>query len=664
MNIGRRLPEARTPETTKPRYAFGPFVLDTDRRLLVRGGQPLALTPKTYDALVVLVESGGRFLSKTELIQLLWPDSFVEESNLTQQISAVRKALGESPGEDRYIVTLPGRGYRFAAQVTEAASHIEPANHPVDITGGRAQPDERERELPVVAESAALPVRETQLRSQWSRPAQVASLLLLVIALAAIAYMAQRRLPVGTGSSARMKSLAILPFRNLQKDEDSDFLSFSLADAVIAKLSYISELTVRPSSAVERYRDQPVDVKKVARELEVDTLLTGNFIREGDVLRITSELIDIKTQRILWKTIFDVKYERLLTVEESVARQIVDGLALHLSPSEVRRLKADRPMDPLAYEFYLRGADLYLRSEFPLAIKMLEKSVELNPNYALTWAYLGKCYEAIASFQFGGREQHRKAQTAYERALSLEPGQIEARVYMANMFTDTGRVERAVPLLRQALKANPNYPEALWELGYAYRFAGALNESVVQCERARQLDAGVKLNSSTFNSYLYRGEYEKFLQTLPKGDDVPLIIFYRGFGEYYIKRWEQAAIDFDRAFELDHSLLQAQVGKALSFCIRHQCEKGLNLLRAAEEKITERGVSDPEAIYKIAQAYSMLGDRLSGLRVLKKSILSGFFSYPYLAKDPLLNNLRGQHDFNVLIAEARLRHESFKKKFL
>jgi len=551
----------------------------------------------------------------------------------------------------------------------------EQLNHLVSLADVRAQSTENQKESLPIAQSPATPGTagdvgrqpvlpppiQRDRKSKWLPALRIILPVLLAIALG---YILHRKPAVQTNSSARPRSLAILPFRNLKNDADSDFLGFSLADAVVANLSYVSELTIRPSSAVERYRNQVIDVRKVAAELNVDTILTGNFIRDKDDLRITSELIDIKTQRILWKKAFDLKYEKLLIVQQAVAQQIVSGLALHLSRSEVEHLKADRPIDPLSYEFYLRGVDLYSRSDFLLAVQMLEKSAELNPNYALTWAYLGKAYDAIASFQFGGREQYRKAQNAYERALSLQPAQIETRVYMANMFTDTGRVEQAIPLLREALKANPNHPEAHWELGYAYRFAGALNESVLECERARQLDPGVKLNSSAFNSYLYLGQYEKFLRALPKDNDVPLIVFYRGFGEYYSQRWEQAAVDFDRAFELDRSLLHAQLGKALSYCIRHQCEKGLDLLRAAEGKVNERGVSDPEAIYKIAQAYGVLGDRASALRVLKSSISSGFFSYPYLVNDPLLDSLRKEAEFNLLIAGARQRHESFKGKFL
>ena len=163
-------------------------------------------------------------------------------------------------------------------------------------------------------------------------------------------------------------------------------------------------------------------------------------------------------------------------------------------------MKSADAIDPLAYEYYLRGIDLYAKNDFQLASKVLEKSVELAPNYAPSWANVGRAYTASASFQFGGDDMYSKAEAAFARAVALQPDAIDARVYMANLFTDTGRVEKAVPLLREAVRTNPSHSESHWELGYAYRFAGMLEQSVSECERARQLDPVVKLNSSTLNS--------------------------------------------------------------------------------------------------------------------------------------------------------------------
>ena len=298
-----------------------------------------------------------------------------------------------------------------------------------------------------------------------------------------------------------------------------------------------------------------------------------------------------------------------------------------------------------------------------MAIRMLKRSIELDPSYAMTWAHLGRALTANASFEMGGRDQYREAQAAYEKASSLHPAPIEALIYLANLFTDTGQVERAVPLLREALDTNPNHAEVHWELGYAYRFGGMLKESVAECERARQVDPSVKLGSSALNAYLYLGQYDRFLASLPNDAGSPLMLFYRGFGEYHKKELESAARDFDAAYELRPSLLQAKIGKALSAGIRKQPEQGIEILREIESKIAVRGVGDSEAMYKIAEAYAMLGNRPAALGALRASVEGGFFSYPYIMADPLLEILHGENEFQKLAAAARQRYEAFRRRF-
>jgi TolB-like protein len=459
------------------------------------------------------------------------------------------------------------------------------------------------------------------------------------------------------------RTLAILPFHNLKDDPNTDFLGFSLADAVITKLGQVNGISVRPSSAVEKYRGQVIDIQKVATDLKVDTLLAGNVVRDGDDLRITPQLIDVRTNKILWKGSIDLKYDKLLTVQDKVAQEIVKGLELNLSPSEMATLTTNAAISPVAYEYYLHGVDLYGRGDFPTSIKMLEKSAEVNPNYALTWAHIGRAYTAEASFKFGGREQYQKAQAAYEKALALEPAQIETRIYMANLLTDTGRVEQAVPMLRESLKSNPNHPELHWELGYAYRYGGMLLESIAECERARQIDPGVKITTSAVNGYLYTGNYDQFVRSLPDYDGSAFLLFYRGFAKYYQRDFEEAKKYFDRAFVLDPSMFQVQIGKALSYAVDHKPMMGLGILREMEKKIQDRGVGDPEAVYKVAEAYSELGDKASALRMLRHSVENGFFPYPYFQSDRLLDGLRTEPQLAEIMTTARKRHESFSRAF-
>lgn len=637
-------------------YEFGDFRLNPSDHSLVCDGKPISLTPKSFDILVVLIESKGRLVTKDELMKKIWPDSFVEEANLTVNVSALRRALGDAPEHQRYIETVPKMGYRFIAPVTQvtngetsAAPAMSPVLTPVPVEPAPADPD-------VVSSRSADSKRTWRLLA--------AGIVAAVIGISAIAYPVYRTM---TKSSplvmASARRLAILPFRNIKQDSNNDFLGYSLADAVITKLGYVQTLRVRPSYAIEKYRNQVIDISKVAADLDVDTLLTGNFIRDGDDLRITCQLVDAKTDNILWKGAYDLRDQKLLTLQDEVAEQIIHGLELNLSTTEAARLKLDEPTSPLGYEYFLRGVDLYARSDFPLAIQMLEKSAEIDPHYALTWAYLGRSYTAAASFQLGGRDYYEKAQAAFDRALDLQPAQIETGVYVANFLTDTGRVEKAVPILRDSLKRNPHHAELHWELGYAYRFAGMLKESVAECEEARHLDPNVKINSSALNSYLYLGEYQEFLQSLPSNSDLPFHLFYRGFGEYHLKRFDSAIADFDRAYRSNPTLLQAQVGKALSDGIGHQEARGLEILRTAEVKIEARGVGDSEALYKLAEAYAVLGDRASALRMLKHSIDSGFFPVPYFTTDPLLENVRNESQFAAIMQNANQRHLAFQKKF-
>jgi len=486
--------------------------------------------------------------------------------------------------------------------------------------------------------------------------------LALVVGAALIAMPLWRRHPPTPQAVSTPRTLAVLPFRNLQPDPRTDFLGFSLADAVITKLGYVNALTVRPSSSIDQYRNKAVDAQKVAADLKVDTLLTGTFLKEGLDLRITTQLIDVKANKILWQDTIDQKYDRLLSLQDTVSQRILNGLEVNLSPAEERKLYSGHEVNPVAYEYFLRGVDLYSLNDFRAAITMLEKGTHLDPNYAPLWAHLGRAYTTSASLEFGGRKQYLKAQAAYEKALAIDPSSIEVRVYMGNLLTDTGHVEQAVPLLRDVLKDNPAHAEAHWELGYAYRFGGMLRESAAEAEKAREHSPSVKINSSAMNAYLYLGEFEKFLETLPSNDSV-YNLFYHGFGEYYLGQQAEATHDFDRAYDMNPALLPADIGKALSYAITGHSARGTLLLHATEERILASGVSDAESLYKVAQAYAVLGEKASAIRMFHSTVEGGFFPSPYFERDPLVDNLRQEPRFKSLMGQARVRHEQFKARF-
>ncbi len=642
------------PSTLPPLVRFANFEVNLRAGELRREGSKVRLQEQPFLVLTVLLESAGEVVTREDLRKRLWSeDTFVDfDHRLAVAVSKLRDALRDSAEEPLFVETVGRRGYRFVGQLESTDSLVDSKGGVGETPLPSARPLANE-ELPKVA-----PLGSTRPRT--SRLIFLSSvglaLLLGVIVLPKFLHIRSAK-----EQSLSPRSLAILPLQNHGQDSNSDFLGLSLADVLITKLAYVHALSVRPSAAIEKYRGTTIDLQKVAADLRVDTLLTGSFIRDGDNLRITYQLVDAKTEKILGQGVIDLRYDNLLAVQDKVTSQLISELQLTLSPTEAERLKPEAAVNPLAYEYFLQGLDFHGQHKFPLAIKMLEKSTEIDPNYAPAWAYLGASYTSDAAFELGGREQYRRAQAAYERALAIRPNLLDAQMFLANLLVDTGKVEQAVPLLRDALKTNGNYAAAHWELGYAYRFAGILDESVAECERARQLDPFVKGNGSVLNAYLYLGQYQKFLESLPV-DDSSFFLFYRGFGEFHEKEFDQASRDFDRAYELDHTLYTG-IGKALSDSIHQRKTGALDLLNGLEKKIRDRGVGDPEGTYKIAQAYAVLGDKISALRALRMSVESGFFSYPYLSKDPLLNDLRREPAFDQILNAARQRHEAFKSAF-
>jgi len=508
------------------------------------------------------------------------------------------------------------------------------------------------------AHSAAVSASSAPVGRRW-RPLALSAGVLLAVPLGIGGWLAMRDSAPAAGEP---RSIAVLPFENLNGDKSADFLSVSLADALIAKLGYVKSLTVRPALARTDFRAGNRDRKRIASDLRVDLLLTGSYRKEGNNLEVATELFGARRNAVLWRGDLQIPYDQLLTLEDKLTQKILGGLSIKLSAVEAQSIGHDRPVNTVAYEYYLRGVDLYALNEFAEAIDALRQSIANDPGYAPAWAQLGRAYTTHASLQFGGREQYALARQAYDKALSLDPGLVDARIYMANLLTDTGRAEEAVPLLKEALEADPNSAEAHWELGYAYRFGGLLDESAAEAEQARRLDPEVKMNSSAINAYLYRGEYKKFLDSLPAGNS-GYTLFYRGLAQYYLNDLNEAENDWDRGYLLDKTILPAPIGQAMSDGLKHRPEDGLKLLRETEARFDAQGVNDPEMLYKMAQAYAMLGDSTSALRALEKSADGGFFCAPFLAKDPLMNSLRGSPKFCELQGRIYARFAQFRQRF-
>jgi tetratricopeptide (TPR) repeat protein len=231
------------------------------------------------------------------------------------------------------------------------------------------------------------------------------------------------------------------------------------------------------------------------------------------------------------------------------------------------------------------------------------------------------------------------------------------------MLIETNRVEEAVPLLREIVRSNPRHASAIWQLGYAYRYAGMLEESAQAGQAAYDVDPGFTPRSTVFNTWLYLGQYARFRDSVPQREGSAYLRFYQGFAEYHLKNFAAAAAAFDEAYLFDPDMLQARVGEALSHQLAGRPSEGLRLMHQTTRQLEQRGLNDAEGVYKVAQALAVLGDRDAATHWLEKSIAGGFFCYPYLKTDPLLENLRGLPRFETALEQARVRHESFKHRF-
>jgi len=632
------------PQGRKRLYEFGAFRLDPSERILARHGTRIPLPPRAFETLVVLVQRNGHVLTKDELIQTLWPDSFVEENNLTQQISALRRALGD---EQEYIETVPKLGYRFISEVREVDEDAAGSrgSGEVRVVVSKTFPDEL---VPTLA-PAGVPA-PTAVRGR-KRPVFLATAAsaLVLLPMALYRYSRPSRTPhPGT------RTLAVLPLRNLKPARETDFLSLALTDAIINRLGYASALTTEPLSTVAKYRNTDVDARRIARELNVQDVLTGSYVREGDELRVTTELISLGPDPGLWRDNIELKYDKLFSVQDRVAISVIHSLGLELRPEEAERLNRGVPTNALAYEYYLRGLDQGFQSNYKVAIEMLERSVALEPGDAMAWAELATVDLGYGEIQGGDSRYLDRGWQAFQRARNSDPENRLIVDMMAFHLLEHNRAQESVPLLRESLRRNTTDSFAHWYLSEAYRYGGALEKSLAEGELALRLNPRVAENL-TFNTYLYMGQYGKFLDSLSRAENNARTGFYRGLAYYYLKENREATREFDRAYALNSVLSHARIGRALACALRHQKEQGLGLMKDVERS----GSDDGEMLYKMAQAYAQLGDPESALRLLHRAIALNFYPYSYFVRDPMLEPVRREPGYAATMELAHQRQQEF-----
>lgn len=394
-------------------YEFGPYRLDVAERVLWRSSQPVALTPKSLDILLVLLENSGHIVEKSHLIEETWPGTFVEEGNLAQNIFVLRKVLGEADPAVEYIETIPRRGYRFVA-----------------------------------------PVKRTHSTPDLLLPADA------------------RPQPV---TALPIDSLAVLPFINTDEDSKVEYLADGLTEGIINSLSQISRLRVMSSNCVARYRGREADAQNIGKELEVGAVLLGRVQSQGRRLVINAELVDVANGWQLWGESYDAGFRALLDVQEEIVRQISGALRLRLTGVEEQQLTKRYTANPDAYRAYLKGRyywGKYTSESLQKATESFSRAIDLDPNYSLAYAGIVDCYLRLATNYIPPSETSlTSASVEPPTEAATEPETFSEAIGLRYEW-DRKTAERE---LRRATELNTNYPAA-HQWSAAYKFARELYE--------------------------------------------------------------------------------------------------------------------------------------------------------------------------------------------
>ena len=590
------------PEKTKGFFDFGRFRLDCVERVLLADGHPVPLTPKAFETLLYLVENSGHILEKHELLKRVWPDTFVEEGTLVQNISTLRKVLGEVPDGGTYIETIPRRGYRFAGAVRKA--DFEPGS---------------EGNFPTVPGGIA---RRTG-RPRWILALGVAAVSLVTL------FLVRDRIWPRTDPAPKKIMLAVLPFENLSGDPQQDYFSSGLTEEMITQLGDLepNRLGVIARTSAMQYKGAQKDIRQIGHELGVDYILEGSVRREDDRVRITAQLIQVRDQTHLWARDYDRDLRDILALQSDVVGAIAREIKLKLPSEESARLASTPAVNPQAYELYLKGRYFWnKRTEdgFVKAIGYFEQATVLDPKYAQPYAGLADAYALLGSMpnhEISRGEAMPKAKAAALRALQLNDSLADAHTSLA--FVEM-QYEWDWPgsdkEFKRALELNPNYATAHQWYAVWLMSQGKKDAALEEERRAQEADPlSTIIKTDTAQLLVYAGRYDEAVQQAQRALEIDpgfqLAHIYLAEA-YNAKQDYQAAIsELQRALAISKGDVWATSVLARTCALAGQKRKSDDILRDLL-----RGVKHREDLsLELAIVYAAQGENDQAFARLEKA---------------------------------------------
>lgn len=461
-------------------------------------------------------------------------------------------------------------------------------------------------------------------------------------------------------------SIAILPFRNLSNDAESSFYEFSLADAVITELARVRSLVVRPSSIIAKYQGQQKDPLEAGRELSVTAVLSSSFLRAGERLRVTAQLLDVASGSILWSDRFDTAADDIITVQDTIARHIVDGLRVEHSSEEKVEMARPATANASAYEEYLRGRDRMGRyiyhtldpEDVDAAIEHFRDAIELDPSFALAHCALGGCYANRVIKSSGGVEDYARAENAFHRALALDPQLIEARLHMIFIYLWRGDKQKAREESGKLSREVPNDVGVHYVKATLARLDGEYEKALRSLDRMLRLNPAerVEVSYNRARIFMYQGRYEDALLELDQGiafePEHPLPKTFRAVA-LFRRGNTAAATDLLREVLASHSQMDG-IRPLLAMCLSAQGEH-----EAARKELTvrvkEAAAADYDVAYWLASAYAIEGKREEAFKWLDRAISLGNENRPWFEANPVWESLREDPRFKVLMRQIGAR---------
>lgn len=641
----------------KYKYKFGPFLLCPRQYELLRDGEPMSITPKAFDLLVVLVENHGTLVEKADLLRAVWHETFVEEGNLSVMICLLRKMFGE---EHKYIQTVSKHGYRFVGEVsTMPADFLEIPPEATPPSGEfRLAPEDREV-FPQT--TSALPSLTAPARRRFHSTRSVSVFVSATLAAGVLASVLWVNTKVKTrpAAASEIKSIAVLPFETLSGKLGDEYISLGLADALITKLGKLEKILTRPTRAIQKYQNASQDPRAAGREQGVDAVVDGYIQRSGDRVRITAELIRVADGAQLWGETFDEEFSDLFAVEDTVSTKVARSIQLRVGVqiADEHFSKLSAPNSE-AYRAYMTGR--YFWNErtgkgLEKSIEYLQQAINLDPMYAKAYAGLADSYAMLGLYTVRPpNEAFPRAAAAANKALALDPELAEAHATLGFVHFyydwDGAAAERE---FNTAIRIDPNYAMAHSWRGFNLVVMGQPSEAVEEAKRAQEADP-VSPIVGTNAAWVYflagqddraRGILKRVIELDP---NFPRAHFRLGNVYEHMSKYPEAIAEYEKAVSLSDgdTYYLGYLGHAYAVSKMHaRADKSL---RKLEELSSMRYVPP----FSIAMIYSGLGDKDHAFEFFKNASADRSTSMAYIKLDPALVNLHSDPRFATLVQQT------------